>query len=262
VSAARPAQSERGVLRTLLVDDEKLARDRLRGFLRALESVEIVGEAANGPEAVRLIEEQHPDLVVLDVQMPGMDGFGVLRALTHKPEVIFVTAHDTYAIKAFEVQAADYLLKPISRDRLTEAVRRVRGRRDNGAPAPELQEIVRALQNRERRYVAQLPVHKGRQILLLPIEQVFWFEVEYRLVYAHTATDRYMTSFTLKDLEERLDPEVFFRAHKSRLVNLTQIKAIVPWFGGRFKLVMRNPGNSEVELSRAQARVLRRRMHW
>jgi DNA-binding LytR/AlgR family response regulator len=262
MSAARPAQGQRGALRTLLVDDERLARERLRAFLRGLEGVEIVGEAANGPEAVKLIEEQRPDLVVLDIQMPGMDGFGVLRALSHKPAVVFATAYDSYAIQAFEVQAADYLLKPISRDRLAEAVRRVRDRRENGTAGPDVQAIVRAVQERARRYATQLPVHKGRQILILPSEDIFWFEVEYRLVYAHTAGERYMTSFTLKDLEERLDPEIFFRAHKSRLVNLNQVKAIVPWFGGRFKLVMRNPGSSEVELSRAQARVLRRRMHW
>ncbi len=262
MSVARHAHREQAVLRTVVVDDEKLARDRLRGFLRALGDVNVIGEAGNGPEAVQLIEETRPDLVVLDIQMPGMDGFGVLRALAHKPEVIFATAYDTYAIQAFEVQAADYLLKPISRDRLTEAVRRVRNRRENGGAATDLQELVRALQQRERRYVTQLPVHKGRHILLVPIEDIFWFEVEYRLVYAHTASERYMTSFTLKDLEDRVDPEVFFRAHKSRLVNLGHIKAIVPWFGGRFKLVMRNATNSEVELSRAQARVLRRRMHW
>lgn len=262
MSAQRQAPRERNLLRTLLVDDEKLARDRLRTFLRGIEDVEIVGEAANGPEAVQLIEAERPDLVFLDIQMPGMDGFGVLRALSHKPEVVFATAYDSYAIKAFEVHAADYLLKPISRDRLTEAVRRVRGRRDSGVPVPDMQELVRSIQHRDRRYSAQLPVHKGRQILILPVENIFWFEVEYRLVYAHTAGERYMTSFTLKDLEDRLDPEVFFRAHKSRLVNLNQVKAIVPWFGGRFKLVMRNPSASEVELSRAQARVLRRRMHW
>jgi DNA-binding LytR/AlgR family response regulator len=262
VSAARQASGARPVLRALVVDDEKLARDRLRGFLRAFDDIEVIGEAANGPEAVQVIEQQRPDLVFLDIQMPGMDGFGVLRAITHRPEVVFATAHDNYAIKAFEVHATDYLLKPISRDRLTEAVRRVRGRRENGVPAPDMQELVRALNQRDRRYTAQLPVHKGRQILIVPVDQVFWFEVEYRLVYAHTATERYMTSFTLKDLEDRLDPELFFRAHKSRLVNLNQVKAIVPWFGGRFKLVMRNPANSEVELSRAQARVLRRRMHW
>ena len=262
MSAARQAQGEHAVLRTLVVDDERLARERVRGFLRALADVAIVGEAANGPEAVTQIETLRPDLVVLDIQMPGMDGFGVLRALAHKPAVIFATAYDSYAIQAFEVQAADYLLKPISRDRLIEAVRRVRDRRESGGPAPDLQQLVRALQQRERRYTAQLPVHKGRQILILPIEDVFWFEVEYRLVYAHTAAERYMTSFTLKDLEDQLDPEIFFRAHKSRLVNLNRVKAIVPWFGGRFKLVMRNATNAEVELSRAQARVLRRRMHW
>jgi two-component system response regulator LytT len=262
VNVAKQAAGERDVLRTLVVDDEKLARDRLRTFLSKIDDVEVVGEASNGPEAVQMIESERPDLVFLDIQMPGMDGFGVLRAVSHKPEVVFATAYDSYAIKAFDVHAADYLLKPISRDRLGEAVRRVRGRRDNGVPVPDVQELVRSLQQRERRFVAQLPVHKGRQILILPVEQIFWFEVEYRLVYAHTASERYMTSFTLKDLEDRLDPEIFFRAHKSRLVNLNQVKAIVPWFGGRFKLVMRNPGNAEVELSRAQARVLRKRMHW
>jgi len=250
------------MIRTLVVDDERLARDRLRGFLRAMPEVEVVGEAANGPEAVRLIEQERPDLVFLDIQMPGMDGFGVLRSCAHQPEVVFATAYDSYAIKAFEVQAADYLLKPISRDRLSEAVRRVRGRRERHAPKPDLAAVLRALEQHERRYAVQLPVQKGRQILVLPTDDVFWFEVEYRLVYAHTASERYMTNFTLKDLEERLDPEVFFRAHKSRLVNLHHMKAIVPWFGGRFKLVMRNPAASEVELSRAQARVLRRRMHW
>ena len=250
------------MLRTLVVDDEKLARDRLSGFLRAMEGVEVVGEATNGPEAVAMIEDRRPDLVLLDVQMPGLDGFGVLRQLAHRPSVVFATAYDHYAIKAFEVQAADYLLKPISRDRLREAVRRVRARHEGARAGADIQEAVRALHQREKRYAAQLTVQKGRQILLLATADIFWFEVEYRLVYAHTATERFMSNYTLKDLEERLDPEVFFRAHKSRLVNLHHVKAIVPWFGGRYKLLMHNPAASEVELSRAQARVLRRRMHW
>jgi len=250
------------MLRTLVVDDEKLARDRLCGFLRAIEDVEIVGEAANGPEAVAMIEDRRPDVVLLDVQMPGMDGFGVLRQLTHRPDVVFATAYDDYAIKAFEVQAADYLLKPISRDRLRETLRRIRDRRAKVVADADLQQAMRALQQRDKRYATQLTVQKGRQILLLSTADVYWFEVEYRLVYAHTATERFMSNYTLKDLEARLDPEVFFRAHKSRLVNLHHVKAIVPWFGGRYKLLMRNPAASEVELSRAQARVLRRRMHW
>ena len=250
------------MLRALIVDDEKLARDRLQGFLRALDGVQVVGEASDGVQAAHLIDEKKPDLVFLDVQMPGMDGFGVLKAIKHRPQVVFATAYDEYAIKAFEVQAADYLLKPISRPRLAEAVRRVRERVDNQAPTPDLNGLLRALEARDKRYAAQVPAHKGKQILVLPVDDVYWFEVEYRLVYAYTATDRYMTSFTLKELEERFDPEVFFRAHKSRLVNLNHVRAIVPWFGGRFKLVMRNAASSEVELSRAQARLLRRRMRW
>ena len=252
------------MIRVLVVDDEKLARDRLLAFLRKFDDIEIVGEAANGVDAVRRIEETRPDVVFLDVQMPGLDGFGVIKALKSKkpPEVVFATAYDEYAIKAFEVHAADYLLKPISRTRLEEALRRLRERLDGHAPAIRIEQLVERLEARERRYLTQVPVQRGRQILVVPTGQILWFEVEYRLVYAHIEGDRYMTNFNLKELEDRLDPDVFFRAHKSRLVNLEHVRAIVPWFGGRFKLVMRDKASSEVELSRAQARELRARMHW
>ena len=250
------------MIRTLVVDDEKLARDRLLSFLRGCDDIDVIGQAANGVDAVRLIEEQSPDLVFLDVQMPGQDGLGVLKAVHKNPHIVFATAFDDYAIQAFDVHAADYLLKPVSRARLEEALRRVRQRLSGQAAAPQLRELMQMLEARARRHLAQLPVHRGRQILVVPVEQILWFEVEYRLVYAHVEGDRYMTNFTLRELEERLDPEVFFRAHKSRLVNLKHVRAIVPWFGGRFKLVMRDDKGSEVELSRAQARELRGRMHW
>lgn len=250
------------MIRTLIVDDEKLARERLLSFLRSYDDVDVIAQAKNGVEAVRAIDEQSPDLVFLDVQMPGMDGFEVLKAVSKIPQVVFATAFDEYAIRAFEVHAADYLLKPIARTRLEEALRRVRLRLNGQSTAPQLQELVELLESRQRRYLTQLPLHRGRQILVMPTEQILWFEVEYRLVYAHVDGDRYMTNFTLRELEERLDPQVFFRAHKSRLVNLKHVRAIVPWFGGRFKLVMRDQKGSEVELSRAQARELRGRMHW
>lgn len=250
------------MIRALVVDDEKLARDRLTAFLRKFDDVEVVGQAADGLEAVRQIEEYHPDLVFLDVQMPGLDGFAVLKAMKNRPQVVFVTAFDEYAIQAFEVHAADYLLKPISRARIEEALRRVRQRLAGVVPGLRVDELLRALEEQRRRYLTQIPVHRARRILLLPVEEILWFEVEYRLVYAHVDGARYMTNFTLKELEERLDPEAFFRAHKSRLVNLRHVRAIVPWFGGRYKLVMRDQAASEVELSRAQGRELRARMNW
>ncbi|HVN85749.1 MAG TPA: LytTR family DNA-binding domain-containing protein [Candidatus Binatia bacterium] len=250
------------MISTLIADDEKLARDRIASFLRGIGDVEVVGQARNGVEAVKLIEETDPQLVLLDVQMPGLDGFDVLRSITKTPHVVFATAFDEYAIRAFEVHAADYLLKPISRGRLEQAIQRVRTRLSQHAPAPELRELIERLATPVPRFATQLPVHKGRQILILNVGDILWFEVRFRLVYAHADGMQYMTNFTLKELEDRLDPEVFFRAHKSRLVNLHRVKAIVPWFGGRFKLVMRDQASSEVELSRAQARVLRGRMKW
>ena len=251
-------------IRTIVVDDEKLARDRLAGFLAALDGVELVGQAQNGVEALALIEAERPDLVFLDVRMPGMDGFEVLKALRRpSPHVVFATAYDDYAIRAFEVQAIDYLLKPFARARVEEAVGRVRSRLATAHPGPDLESVLRRLEEQQQKvYVTQIPVHSGKRILILPVSDVLWFAIEYRLVYAHTAERAFMTNYTLRELEERLDPALFFRAHKSSLVNLQHMKEIVPWFGGRYKLVMRNQAGSEVALSRTQARALRGRLRW
>lgn len=252
-----------GGLRTLVVDDEELARDRLVGFLAQVPGVEVVGQATNGLEALAQIEGGRPDLVFLDVQMPGMDGFEVLKALRDPtPHIVFSTAHDEYAIRAFEVQAVDYLLKPYDRSRVAAAVERVRGRVQGGGGSPDLDAVVKKLEERRRIPFTQVPVYAGKRILIVPVDEVLWFAVEYRLVYAHTGERPYMTNYTLRELEDRLDPEVFFRAHKSSLVNLRHVKEIVPWFGGRFKLVMRDAAGSEVALSRAQARALRARLRW
>jgi two-component system LytT family response regulator/two-component system response regulator LytT len=251
------------VIRTLVVDDEKLARDRLAGFLAGLEGVEVIGQAGDGVEALRAIEEEHPDLVFLDVQMPGMDGFQVLRALRRPvPHVVFSTAYDEYAIRAFDVGAVDYLLKPYARGRVQDAVGRVRARLTTDRPGPDLERVLRRLAEREKVHVTQVPVHSAKRILILPVTDVLWFGVDFRLVYAHTRERAFMTNYTLRELEERLDPELFFRAHKSSLVNLRHVKEIVPSFGGRYKLIMRDDAGSEVALSRAQARELRARLRW
>ncbi len=174
-------------LRTLVVDDEKLARDRLAGFLGAIDGVEVIGQAANGVDAVEIIEDTRPDLVFLDVQMPGMSGFEVLQALRGTaPQVIFATAYDEYAIRAFEVQAVDYLLKPFARARVAEAVGRVRSRLGRSRPPLDVDAVVRRLEEHRKAFVTQVPVHSGRRILLLPVDDIRWFGVEHRLVYAHT----------------------------------------------------------------------------
>ncbi len=250
-------------IRTLVVDDEALARDRLAGFLAALPDVQIVGQAGDGVQALELIEQERPDLVFLDVQMPGIDGFEVLKALRlPAPHVVLATAYDEYAIRAFEVGAIDYLLKPLVRRRVEEAVGRVRDRLAANRPAPDLDDVLRRLEERRKVHVSQVPVHSGKRILVVPVADVLWFGVEYRLVYAHTHERAYMTNYTLRELEERLDPDTFFRAHKSSLVNLRHVKEIVPSFSGRYKLVMRDQAGSEVALSRAQARELRARLRW
>jgi DNA-binding LytR/AlgR family response regulator len=244
-------------LRTLVVDDEPLARDRLIGYLRALDGVSVIGEARDGPEALHLIESERPALVFLDVQMPGMDGFEVLKALRGPlPHVVFATAYDEYAIRAFEVEAVDYLLKPLVRARVEEAVARARARLSQGR-GQDLEGMLR-----ERPHLTQVPLSVARRVLIVPAADIMWFGVEFRLVYAHTRERGYMTNFTLRELEERLDPATFFRAHKATLVNLAHVKAIVPWFGGRVKLAMDDTGSGEIVVSRAQARVLRARIKW
>lgn len=249
------------MLRAVVVDDEPLARDRVKSFLKKISDVQLVGEAGDGSSAIEVIEAQQPDLVVLDVQMPGVDGFSVLRGLKDPPHVIFATAYDEYAIKAFEVEALDYLLKPFSQARLAEAIGRVRQKIEDGRARSDAQAIARAAEPRHA-YAAQIPVHTARKILVLPVKEILWFAVESRLVYAHVDGRSYMTNFTLRELEERLDPQVFFRAHKSRIVNLEQVKEIARWFGGRYRLVMRDAQSSQVELSRVQARELRARLGW
>ncbi len=249
------------MLRLILVDDEELARERVKGFLGTIPDVEVVGEAEDGAAAIEVIAKQAPDLILLDVQMPGGDGFHVLHSLEDPPHVIFATAYDEYAIKAFEVEAIDYLLKPFSQERLAGAIDRVRQRIEAGETRADSAALARVLAPPQG-WAKQIPVHSARRILILPVDKILWFEVESRLVYAHVDGRSYMTNFTLRELEARLDPEVFFRAHKSRLVNLAKVREIARWFGGRYRLVMEDSESSEVELSRVQARELRVRLGW
>lgn len=247
-------------LTVLVVDDEELARVRIRALLDELSGVSVVGEAVNGMDAVEKIGELEPDLVLLDIQMPGMSGFDVIEALDDVPLVIFATAFDDYAIKAFEVNSVDYLLKPVSRERLEEAVGRARDlvadESELGAEIEKLTALVRA------RGLDRLPVSRGKKIILLDLPDILWIASEEGLVFAHTADGKYLVNLTMVELEERLDGRTFFRIHRSTIVHLGHVKEIVPWFSGKFRVVVDDEPSTELVLSRSRAKALRAILPW
>ncbi|MBN1888682.1 MAG: response regulator transcription factor [Thermoflexales bacterium] len=247
-------------MRILIVDDEALARERLKRLLADIEGVEMIGEADDGVGAVESIEQKQPDLVLLDIQMPGLDGFGVIEALEEPPPIVFVTAYDEYAIRAFEVNALDYLLKPISRERLEKAIRRAQEEQaeehDLSARFAPLLEGLAA----QGRYLTRLAVRDGNHIRVLDADEVDWIGVENEQACVHLGGKVYPLQRTLAELEVRLDPARFFRAHRSAIVNLDRVSEIIPWFKGSHKL--RLTTGAEVDLSRVQARALRKILGW
>jgi two-component system LytT family response regulator len=247
-------------MRVLIVDDEQPARERLKRLLADIEGVELIGEVEDGGRAVELIEQEQPDLVLLDIQMPGLDGFGVIEALEEPPPIVFVTAYDEYAIRAFEVNALDYLLKPFSRERLEQAIRRAQeAQAEEQAFASRLAPLLESLAS-QGQYLTRLAVRDRNHIRVLNVDEVDWFGVENEQTFVHLESKTYPLRRTLADLEARLGPTHFFRAHRSVIVNLDRVKEIVPWFKGSHKL--RLTTGAEVELSRAQARALRKILGW
>jgi two-component system LytT family response regulator len=221
-------------LRIAIVDDEPPARALLVDFLGADPGVEVVAECANGFEAVKRIGETKPDLVFLDVQMPKLDGFEVLELLDPGPLVIFVTAYDEHALRAFEVNAVDYLLKPYGRGRLAEALARARerlqGLGSGGAPAPATPPAARlaAAARPPGRFLERVLVKDGSQVTVIPVERIEWVEAQDDYVSIHAAGKSHLKTQTLSELAESLDPVRFVRVHRSHLVNLEFISRIEP----------------------------------
>jgi two-component system LytT family response regulator len=247
-------------MRILIVDDEQPARERLKRLLDDTEGAEVIGEAADGHQAVVLIEQEQPDIVLLDIQMPGLDGFGVIDALEEPPPIVFVTAYDEYAIHAFEVNALDYLLKPFSKERLKQAIRRAQEELAEGPDfASRLAPLLENLSS-QGHYLTRLAVRDHDRIRVLNVDKADWFGIENEQTFVHVGSKAYLIRRTLADLNARLDPARFFRAHRSAIVNLDQVKEIIPWFKGSHKL--RLTTGAEVDLSRARARALRRILNW
>lgn len=257
-------------LKALIVDDEYPARQELRYALNRFDNLEIVGEATNAQEALTLIKALDYQVLFLDISMPGMNGLElgtVIQELPRRPYVIFVTAHDEYAVKAFDVDAVDYLLKPIEVNRLKRAVEKVWKLVQKTAPvAAEAAAGAGskggsgngAVNGLAPIRIDRLPAEKEGKTILVAESDIFYAFTEQDCVYLKIFGEKLLTRFTLKELESRLNPAIFFRTHRCYLVNLQKVKEIVPFFNGTYNLVVEDKENSVVPVSRTQARKLRK----
>ncbi len=252
-------------LSTVIVDDEQLARDELAYLLKSADDVNVVAQGKNGLEAISLIKEHSPDLVFLDVQMPGLDGFGVIKKLIDKkiplPRIVFATAFDQYAVKAFEVNAVDYLLKPFDKKRVAQAVLRARTQQGaEGLPAEKIDTLVRMLQTPKTQSSKILLKAVGR-MFLVDQKEICYASIEDGVITVVTAGPSGMEGHsncrTLEELLDSLDPGLFWRAHRSYLVNINRIREVVPWFKSSYQLRMDDKRQSEIPVSRAQTKRLR-----
>jgi two-component system LytT family response regulator/two-component system response regulator LytT len=258
-------------LRAVVVDDEQLAREELGYLLEQAGGVAIIGQAVNGVEALTTIEHLRPDVVFLDVQMPGLTGFEVARRMltsASPSHIIFVTAYDQHAIEAFEVNAVDYLLKPVDPARLQLAVDRARRRMmserapDQANPAQglnqaALEQLIELVSQRQSRR-ERLAVKVGERFLLVQAEEIIYASLADEGLTVVTGQLRGTSNYrTLDELQDRLDPDVFWRVHRSHLVNINKIKEIVPWFSRNFLLRMKDEKSTEIPVSRTQTRRLR-----
>ncbi|HMJ08257.1 MAG TPA: LytTR family DNA-binding domain-containing protein [Pyrinomonadaceae bacterium] len=239
-------------IRTFIVDDEPLARARVRRFLRDEDDIEIAGEYGDGSAAVEAISRDKPDLVFLDIQMPEKDGFGVVRSLAgkHMPTIIFVTAFDEFAIKAFDVHALDYLLKPFSRERIKRAVSRAREHIERmrlGNIDERLNSLIADLKS-EKKYLERLVVKSVGRVFFLRSDEIDFIEAAGNYVKLHVGRDSHMIRETMNGIEAKLDPDMFLRIHRSTVVNIDRIKELHPMFSGDYSVMLRD--GTELALSR------------
>ena len=252
----------------VVVDDEQLAREELCYQLEQLAGIEIVAQASNGIEAIGAVERHEPDLVFLDIQMPGLGGFEVARRLLEHedeaPALVFVTAFDQHAIEAFEVNAVDYLLKPVESGRLEQALQRARRRVDAERSGPsaaptndQLEQIVKMMAGRQTRR-DQVAIRVGERFVLVQADEIIYASLADESINIVTGQVAGTSNYrTLDELQARLDPDVFWRVHRSHLVNINKIKEIVPWFSRNYILRMKDAKGSEIPVSRAQTKRLR-----
>ncbi len=243
-------------IKVLIVDDEKLARDYLKKLIYERKDIEIIGEAEDGIEAISKVKRLSPDIMLLDIQMPELDGFGVLDFLDIPPPTIFVTAYDEYAIKAFEVNAVDYVLKPIGKKRLYDAIEKSKIYiQKKEMWKSEMKRILEHIYNRE---ISNIPLSTRKGVKLISISEIFWIEADGDYTSIHTAESDFFHKKNLKHLESRLPSDLFLRVHRSYIVNLTKIKELISNATGGYKLKMGD--NSEIPLARRKSREVKKRL--
>jgi len=252
-------------LSAVIVDDEQLARDELAYLLKNVGEVNVVAQGKNGLEAVSLIKEHSPDLVFLDVQMPGLDGFGVIKKLLDRkvplPKIVFATAFDQYAVKAFEVNAVDYLLKPFDKKRVAQSIQKARTKQEaGGLPAERIDALVRMIESQKQPSSKILIKAMGR-MLLVDQKEICYAWIEEGVITVVTSgpagIEGQSNCRTLEELLASLDANLFWRAHRSYLVNINRIREVLPWFKSSYQLRMDDKKQSEIPVSRAQTKRLR-----
>jgi two-component system LytT family response regulator len=245
--------SSQSALRVLVVDDEAPARRKVLRLLREEAGVEVVGEAENGEAAVAAVRKHRPDLVFLDVQMPGMDGFGVIKSLQSAKiplsQVIFITAHDKFALRAFEVHAFDYLLKPVGEERFREALRRARIQHEqsaNGITA-RLENMLEQM-GKEKSRPDRILIQEDSRSFFVPVKEISWAEAERNYLLLHCGKKTHTLRSTLDAFQDTLDAKLFVRINRGTLVRLDAIRELLPWFHGEYKVILQD--NTELRWSR------------
>ncbi len=250
-------------INTVIIDDEKPARDELAFLLKSFSEINLVAQGKNGIEAVNLIKEHNPDLVFLDVQMPGLNGFGVIKKLVERklrvPQIVFATAFDNYALHAFEVNAVDYVLKPFDKGRLSRAIQRAKKLIEaNSSPVDRLEKLVGQIGAPKSSQPVKLLVKSQGRLFLIDAVEMAYAAIEDGVITISTKEYDGLSNFrTIEELQASLDSDQFWRAHRSYLVNINLIKEVVPWFKSSFMLKMNDKKQTEIPVSRAQTKRLR-----
>jgi len=260
MSVRSTSSTAAGIISALVVDDEPLARNELTFLLKDFPEVDVIGTAGNGLEAVALIEDLEPDLVFLDVQMPGLDGLGVIQKLEEAeipmPRFVLATAYDSYAVQAFRLDALDYLLKPIEKERLAETILRARKEIQEKTPARVVSEPAPIARSNFQR--AKILVKSAGRNFIVDAQDVIYATIDDGLITVVTASIEGESNYrTIEELQSNLDPEMFWRVHRSYLVNINRIREVIPWFKSSYQIRMDDKKHTEIPVSRVQTKRLR-----